>query len=252
VTILKNILAIIGLIAVLAIGFLSARLWPTVSPIWPAVSDVWPALSELDPREWDPALVETYAGFTKQLLANKDKVGPALSELGPALAKFKFEDFDPEFINVYTSFGKKLLEKKDPGVAMMWAEPVEEGLTPEEVIESLKSVATERNFLFVGESPFYKQVEAVTGEPYRYANFLSFCDARVGKMMADYRDAYTGFMPCRIAVVENTGGQLWLYTLNLDLMIHGGKMLPPKLKEGALRVRNTIKEMMERAAKGEF
>jgi uncharacterized protein (DUF302 family) len=120
------------------------------------------------------------------------------------------------------------------------------------VVESLKSLATARNFLFVGESPFYKQIKAITGEDYRYVNFLSFCDARVGKMMLEYRDQYSGFMPCRIAIVEDRDGRLWLYSMNLDLMIHGGKTLPPDLKEAALRVRDTIRAMMKGAAAGEF
>jgi uncharacterized protein (DUF302 family) len=190
--IIRNILAIIGLIALIGVGYAFAKVWPAVS------------------------------------------------------------EFDPKAANVYRDFAANLLEEKDPGVAMMWKEKVEEGLTPEDVIDSLKSIATQRNFLFVGESPFYKQVEAVTGEPYRYINFLSFCDARVGKMMADYRNAYTGFMPCRIAVVKDQQGDLYLYTLNLDMMIYGGKELPPDLKEGALKVRDTIKAMMEGAARGEF
>jgi uncharacterized protein (DUF302 family) len=190
--VIKNILALIGLLFLIAAGYLFFRAWPAVS------------------------------------------------------------EFDPGFADVYAEFADRLIETKDPGVAMMWAEPVEEGLTTDDVIESLKSIATEHNFLFVGESPFYKQVEAVTGEPYRYANFLSFCDARVGKMMADYRDAYTGFMPCRIALIEDKSGRLWLYSMNLDLMIYGGKALPPELKESAIKVRDTIKAMMEGAAKGEF
>ena len=40
--------------------------------------------------------------------------------------------------------------------------------------------------------------------------------------------------------------------MNLDLMIHGGKELPPDLKEGAIRVRNAIRKIMEGAAAGEF
>ncbi len=135
---------------------------------------------------------------------------------------------------------------------MMWAVEVDEGLTPEEVIESLKSLATSRNFLFVGESPFYKQIKAITGEDFRYVNFLSFCDAQVGQIMLEYRDQYSGFMPCRIALVENKEGRLWLYSLNLELMIHGGKALPPDLKESAQRVSKTIQEIMQGAAKGEF
>ncbi len=160
--------------------------------------------------------------------------------------------FDPGFAKVYGEFAERLLKTGDPGVAMMWAVPVKEGLTPDEVIESMKSIAASRNFLFVGESPFYKQIKALTGEDYRYVNFLSFCDARVGKQMLEYRDQYSGFMPCRIALVEDKEGRLWLYSMNLDLMIYGGTQLPDGLKTSALAVRDTIKHIMDGAAAGEF
>jgi hypothetical protein len=175
----------------------------------------------------------------------------ALSAL--AYGWYLTKDFDPDFLSTYKEFALRLLETGDPGVSMMWAVPVEdESLTAEDVILSMKSIAADRNFLFVGESPFYKQVQAVTGEDYRYVNFLSFCDARVGKEMLEYHDQYSGFMPCRIALVEDKNGRLWMYTMNLDLMIHGGKELPVNLKVYALRVRETIKAIMDGAAKGEF
>lgn len=161
-------------------------------------------------------------------------------------------DFDPDFTRVYGELGSRLLKTGDPGVAIMWSVPVEEGLTPEDVIESMKSIAISRNFLFVGESPFYRQIEAITGEDYRYVNFLSFCDARVGRMMLEYRNEYSGFMPCRIAIVEDAEGNLKLHSMNLDLMIHGGKELPPELKESAIKVRDTIRAIMEGGAAGEF
>jgi uncharacterized protein (DUF302 family) len=174
-------------------------------------------------------------------------LGVAYVRLAPVLS-----EFDRGFLDVYGEVGSKLLETGDPGVAMMWAVQVDEGLSAEEVIDSMKSLATSRSFLFVGESPFYKQIKAITGEDYRYVNFLSFCDARIGKQMLEYRDQYSGFMPCRIAIVEDKEGRLWLYSMNLDLMIHGGKALPPELKESAERVRNTILEIMKGAAAGEF
>jgi uncharacterized protein (DUF302 family) len=178
----------------------------------------------------------------------------ALVAVGYAALKWggKLAEFDPGFVNVYAEFADRVLETGDPGQAMMWAVKVSEDLETEDVVEALKSQATQRNFLFVGESPFYKQIEAITGEEYRYVNFLSFCDARVGMMMLEYQNAYSGFMPCRIALVEDNQGSLWLYSMNLDLMIHGGKELPPELKEAALRVRATIWEMMHAAAEGDF
>ncbi len=177
--------------------------------------------------------------------------GYAFAKLWPVYAEVDGE-FDPGYMDAYVNFATRLLESKDPGVAMMYSVPVEDGLTVEDVKESLKSIASERNFLFVGEAPFHKQVTAVTGEPYRHVSFLSFCDAQVGRMMADYRDAYTGFMPCRIAVVEDLEGRLWLHSMNLDLMIRGGKELPADLKSEAIRVWETIQAMMLGAAAGEF
>ncbi|MBF0191789.1 MAG: DUF302 domain-containing protein [Magnetococcales bacterium] len=165
----------------------------------------------------------------------------------------KLSQMDPDYQTMYLEFAGRLLETLDPGVAMTWAVPVENpDLTPADIKESLKSLASAKDFLFVGEAPFYKQVEATTGKPYRHVEFLSFCDAKVGKMMADYQDAYTAFMPCRIALVRDKQGKLWLYSMNLDMMIHGGKQLPPELRKEAIRIRNVIKELMAGAAKGEF
>jgi uncharacterized protein (DUF302 family) len=61
----------------------------------------------------------------------------------------------------------------------------------------------------------------------------------------------SAFLPCRITVVEKEDG-LWLYTLNMDMMVKMGRKLPSPLKEEAKAVRDTIWEMMERASKGEI
>jgi uncharacterized protein (DUF302 family) len=161
-------------------------------------------------------------------------------------------EFDPDAFGLYQEFATKLLETRDIADAFVWAVPVEEGISAEEVEESMKSLAAARNFLFVGESPFYKQAESVTGKPFRHVNLLNFCDARVGIKMINHNEAYTAFMPCTISVVEDKEGKLWLYTLNMDFLIHGAKELPPELKADALKVRRTMREIMEGAAKGEF
>ncbi len=137
---------------------------------------------------------------------------------GPQIAQF-----DPGAMEIYTEFATKVMETGDPALAMMWAVLVDDGIEAEEVVESLKSIATSRN-LFVGKSPLYKEIEAVTGNYYRYVNFLSFCDARMGAQMLDYRNEYSGFMPCRIAIVQDPDGKLSLYSMNLDFMIHGGRV----------------------------
>jgi uncharacterized protein (DUF302 family) len=161
-------------------------------------------------------------------------------------------DFDPNAFGLYREFASNLLETRDIADAFVWTVPVQEGISAEEVEQAMKSLAANRNFLFVGESPFYKQAEAVTGEPFRHVTLMNFCDARVGIKMIDQNPAYTAFMPCTISVVEDKQGKLWLYTLNMDFLIHGAKELPPDLKADAVRVRRTMRELMEGAARGEF
>lgn len=172
-----------------------------------------------------------------------------------ALAQKKLTEqgFDPQAFETYKAFAAKMMVTKDPGDAMVWVVPVEAGITADDVKNSLKSLATARNFLFVGESEFYKQVEAVTGEKFRHVSFLNFCDVRVGVKMLAHNNAYSAFMPCTISVVEDEKGKLWLYAMNLDFLIHGGKELPADLKADAIKVRTTmLPEMMQKAAQGEF
>jgi len=161
-------------------------------------------------------------------------------------------DFDPKAFEVYRDFGSKLLETGDLADAFVWAVPVDEGLSAEDVKDSMKSLAVDRNFLFVNESPFYKQAAAVTGKDFRHVSFMQFCDVQVGIEMLEHNNAFSAFMPCGISVVEDNQGKLWLYAMNMDFMIHGSKDLPAELKRKAIRVRQTIREIMKGAAAGEF
>jgi uncharacterized protein (DUF302 family) len=161
-------------------------------------------------------------------------------------------DFDPDAWGLYKEFAVKMLDTGDLAEAFVWEVRVEEDVSAEDVKESMKSLAVERNFLFVGESPFYKQVEAITGKAYRHVAFMQFCDVGVGVEMLEHNNAYAAFMPCVISVVEDQQGVLWLYAMNMDFLIHGGNELPPKLKSKALKVRRIMREIMEGAAAGEF
>lgn len=191
-------------------------------------------------------------GLLRNLLA---LVGVAALVAG-GVGYMKAKDFqaalDPGAMEMFKALGGKYVETLDPGVAVVKTVAVKEGMKPEDVVDSLKSLAVQHGMLFVGESPFYKQVEAVTGKPYRFISFYSFCDASVGAMMIEYNSAYSAFMPCRIAVAEDKNGRLWLHMMSLDMFIHGGKPLPPDLKAGAIKVRDALDKIMQGAASGEF
>ncbi len=160
--------------------------------------------------------------------------------------------FDPSAGKVYMELAESIIDSGSGADATVWKRQVAEGLSPEEVEETMKFVANEHNIANVGELPLYKDVEAKTGQPYRFVKIYMFCNSLTAQQMLDYNDAFSAYLPCRITMVEDKEGRLWLYTLNMDLMIYGGEPLPEELKTEAIQVKEIILDIMERGAEGDF
>ena len=174
----------------------------------------------------------------------------ALYMLEPAY--HRFNSFDDKAFDTYQSLFKNILKTGNAAEATVWKMQVEEGLKASEVEEVMKFVANEHNIKNVGELPLYKQVEASTGKPFRFMKIFMFCNALTAAKMVEYSDAFSAYLPCRVTLLEDKKGRLWLYSLNMDLMIHGGTPLPPELKKEALNVKKIILDIMKRGASGEF
>ncbi|MFK5914745.1 MAG: DUF302 domain-containing protein [Woeseiaceae bacterium] len=167
-------------------------------------------------------------------------------------AYHRFNSFDEKAFDTYKSLVESILETGNVAEATVWKMKVEEGLKTDDVEEVMKFVANEHNIKNVGELPLYKQVEASTGKPFRFMKIYMFCNALTAAKMVHYSDAFSAYLPCRVTLLEDKKGQLWLYSLNMDLMIHGGKPLPDELKTEALNVKKIILDIMTRGASGEF
>lgn len=162
------------------------------------------------------------------------------------------DTFDEKAIDVYSEMMTKVVETGNAAEAMVWKIAVNEGLTVADVEETMKFVANEHNIKNVGELPLSGQIEAMSGEKSRFLKIYMFCNALTAAQMLDYSDAYSAFLPCRVSLVEDKQGKLWLYSLNMDAMIYGGKTLPADLKEEAEGVKEIILDIMNRGAEGDF
>jgi uncharacterized protein (DUF302 family) len=172
------------------------------------------------------------------------------TQLGENLTNLR--SFDSKAPEVYLDMAKKLIETGNAAEATVWKVPVQEGLGWQDVEQTMRFVANEHNIKNVGELPLSEQVAAMTGKPQRFLKIYMFCNPLTAANMFDYSVAFSAYLPCRISLIEDPQGKLWLYTLNMDMMIHGGEVLPEALKEEAIGVKDTILDIMNRGATGEF
>ncbi|MEJ2459444.1 MAG: DUF302 domain-containing protein, partial [Novosphingobium sp.] len=120
----------------------------------------------------------------------------------------------------------------------------------DDAVESMKLRANGLNFKLVADLPLSEQVKAM-GEDSNYMRILAFCDALIAKKMVQYNIIFAGFLPCRIAVVEDDKGQGWIVTMNMDMMLHAVD-LPPDLQPLAKKVRDTIYSIVDAGVNGDL
>ena len=127
---------------------------------------------------------------------------------------------------------------------------LQEGVSKEDAIEALMSRAVEINLKFVARQQVSKELKA-RGLKSPYLDIFQFCNPEDARKMILHDPIYAAYMPCRIALVEDKNGKLWLMMLNLDMLINSN-LLPPELTEIAIRVNQAMLDVMVAGATGEF
>lgn len=135
--------------------------------------------------------------------------------------------------------------------------PVEEGVTWDDAVEAMKLRANEVNFKFVGSSPLWKQIEAETEQPSAKVEMFRFCDATVARKILDVVPEFIVFLPCKIALLEDGEGKLWVMTMDwdiswLDFSQNPNSHFSKEIREDAKRIRDNLTYIMEGAATGDF
>jgi uncharacterized protein (DUF302 family) len=218
----RNILALIGVIALAGGGFMFAKM---------------PGMMQLMPGMLSPEM----APIVDRI--NKDAAGmvAAAKNLAPGAAE-----------ETATMLGRWVESKGEIAYTTTWERKVKDGVSLKDIEDALAAVATERNIKAVGELPLSEELKA-RGIQSGVLKVFSYCNPETARKMVDFAPHMAAYLPCRIVVVEKADG-LWMYTLNMDMMLKMGQSLEqnPALKEAAMAVRDTIWEMMERGSKGEI
>lgn len=125
---------------------------------------------------------------------------------------------------------------------------LEEGVTPEIAANAMVDKAAEINLKFVGRQRIYRQL-LKKGKASGHLEIFQFCDLDDAHNLVQLNPIFAAFMPCRIAMVEDKGGRVWLMTFNLDMVINN-KMLTPAEGEIAIRVNQNMLKVLVAGATG--
>ena len=153
---------------------------------------------------------------------------------------------------VYMPMTNKLLDTGDITMASIVRVKVADDVSNGDVEEAMESIATAEGIRSVGMLPLSEMVELQTGEKQRFLKIYQYCSPRTAMTMIDHSDAFSAYLPCRIALIEDQSGQRWLYTLDMNVMIYGGTPLPADLLEKAIEVKRVITAIQDGGAEGDF
>ena len=205
-----------------------------------------PSQAYLDGETPDQLPVVTIPGFPTQSYENwpKNTVSPNITR------EAKLHAFQ-------TAMAMSPLSMRNMVSMMAEKIPVDEGVSWDDAVESMKLRANEVNFKFVGSSPLWKQIEAETEEPSAKVEMFRFCDARMARKILDEVPEFIVFLPCKIALLEDAEGKLWVMTLDwdvswLDYAQNPNSHLSKDIREHAKLIRENIQYIMEGAATGDF
>ena len=171
--------------------------------------------------------------------------------MGPKISKLD-EQALPEYMKMFDT----VLTTGDPAKGMIRKVKmvIPEGMSKEEAFENAIEIMDE-----VGSEYGLAMVDNKTmprdGKLFKDGGLLthirSYCSPGIADKFLSHSSEFIGFMPCRIGFVEEPNGDIYLYTMGLELMINGGHTLPEEMLKLANEVKEGMYTMMEKGAKGE-
>ena len=127
---------------------------------------------------------------------------------------------------------------------------VKDGVSKQDVIDAMNSVAVEKNMKLVGAQYVSKTLEE-RGVKTPYLAIFQFCSPLDARTMIMANPIYASYMPCRISMVEDSKGKTWLMMMNLDMLIDN-HLIDDKISEIAMKVNQIMLDIMVAGSNGSF
>ena len=168
----------------------------------------------------------------------------------------KVAKLDSNALPEYMKMFDKVLTTGDPakGMVRRVKMKIPEGMSKQEAFENaleiMDEVASEHGLAMVDQKTMPRN-----GKLFKDGGLIThiraYCSPAIADVFLTHSPYFIGFMPCRIGIIEEPNGDIYIYTMSMELMINGGYTLPPKLAQLANEVRTGMYEMIEKAAAGD-
>jgi hypothetical protein len=171
--------------------------------------------------------------------------------VGPKIAKL-----DPNALPEYMKMFDTVLTTGDPAkgmvrkIKMVIPEDMTKMEAFENAIEIMDEVGSEYGLAMV-DSKTMPRGGKLFKDGGKLTHIRSYCSPAIADVFLNHSAEFIGFMPCRIGLIEDEKGDIYIYTMSMELMINGGQPLPEKLAKLANEVRTGMYTMMEKGAAGE-
>ena len=134
---------------------------------------------------------------------------------------------------------------------------VDEGITFDEVVESMLTRANAENMKLVFRNTPYKILREISDKNSPRVEIFGFCDLLTMRKILDVTPEFIAFLPCRIGVLEDAEGAIWIVTLDWDVSwLDVGKkksaLLDDELRKRAIKVKKALVSIMEAGATGDL
>jgi uncharacterized protein (DUF302 family) len=143
----------------------------------------------------------------------------------------------------------------DPSTAI-YELAVNDGVSYQDVVESLKSISEGMNFVNPANFPIGEHIKLRGIDPQGIKDVRSFCNLSMGTEIILDHPEFLVFAPCRIAIYEkaDTNKQLKLF-IALDRPTFDLKSIKnptERAKKSAQELETTLLQIMDKARKGDF
>jgi len=196
--------------------------------------------------------VPAYLGLIGSIATFKPSVAAKPYSMAPSLPREQKVALMQAMMGMMPSMGIR-----DAMSFMSTKYKAKDGLTFDDVVQSMELRANTLNFKKVGHSPMWKDIQAVLGDKEApRMEVFHYCDIAAGREVLKAAPEAIAYLPCRIAIMEDANKAIWVITLDWDLAwldtVQGKMGINSELARFAKDINQKMDNIMQAAANGDL